>query len=96
MNWTAETFGAAAFVLNVAGNWMLTGRHQNGWLVRIASNAAQIAYAFLMPSVSLGLNGATFLAINVIGFRRWRLIEQGHDDNCRARFWRVCNCGRLA
>lgn len=91
-----EIIGFAAFGLNVAGNWMLTAKRQRGWIVRILANVAQVAYAACLPSPSLAMNGATFLAINVVGWRRWQAIGDGHTDKCRSVWFRPCNCGRFS
>lgn len=90
-----EGIGLLAFLLNVVGNWMLTSRNSRGWIIRILSNAAQLIYATMIWSPSLILNSATFTVINVLGYRKWKIMES-HDSFCGILRTKVCNCGRLA
>ena len=87
--------GFLAVGLNVVGNLMLTRKDRRGWAIRLACNAAQLVYAVLIVSPSLGTNAVVFAGINITGFVRWRRLE-GHTDGCGIAKRRPCNCGRLA
>lgn len=94
MRWI-EGVGLFAFLLNVAGNWMLTSRREGGWFVRIGCNVVQFAYAALIESPSLALSALTFGVINCVGIVKWRRVA-GHDTGCGVVTGKPCNCGRFA
>lgn len=70
-----EPIGFVAFVLNVAGNWLLTDKRSSGWSIRIVSNMAQLAYGLLVRSPYLVVNAVVFGGINVRGAVAWRRTE---------------------
>ena len=70
-----QAIGALAFALNVWGNLELTKQTNRGPLIRLASNACWLVYSPLVGAWALMVNHATFAAINVLGFVRWRRIE---------------------
>ena len=70
-----QAIGALAFALNVWGNLELTKQTNRGHLIRLASNACWLVYSPLVGAWALMVNHATFAAINVLGFVRWRRIE---------------------
>lgn len=90
-----EWVGFVACALNVWGNWALADKNARGWWIRIASNAAQLAYALFVWSPYLIVNAVTFGGINVHGIVKWRRLD-GHSDRCGVAKKRPCNCGRLA
>lgn len=68
--------GYAALALNVGGNMLLAHKNIWGWVVRLATNAAWIAYAVQVDDGEpVALNHAVFLCINVYGLCRWRRGE---------------------
>lgn len=68
-----EAIGYAAFGLNVAGNLMLANMNAWGWIVRLVTNVAWIAYAVQIPGGGpMWMNHVAFFAINIHGFRKWR------------------------
>lgn len=72
---THQAIGAVAFGLNVWGNLELTRQTNRGHVIRLASNACWLIYSPLVGAWALLANHATFAAINVLGFYRWRRIE---------------------
>ena len=70
-----QAIGALAFALNVWGNLELTKQTNRGHLIRLAINACWLVYSPLVGAWALMVNHATFAAINVLGFVRWRRIE---------------------
>ncbi len=72
-----EVIGYTAFGLSGAGNLMLARRNVWGWIVRLVTNIAWIAYALQVtggdPMVA---NHAAFFAINIYGFRAWRRQQE--------------------
>ncbi len=71
--WAVEAIGYLAFVMNVAGNLLLARKNAWGWLVRLATNVAWIAYAVQVPGgAPMWANHGTFLAINIYGWLEWR------------------------
>ena len=75
-----EAIGYAAFLMNVAGNLMLAKLNVWGWIVRLATNVAWIAYAVQVPGgAPMWANHAAFFAINIYGFREWRGQQKGLD-----------------
>lgn len=73
-----EVIGYLAFGLNVAGNLMLARMNVWGWIVRLVTNVAWIAYAVQIPGGGpMWANHAMFLFINLYGFRAWRRQQKG-------------------
>jgi len=72
---TKQAIGAVAFALNVWGNLELTKQTNRGHIIRLCSNACWLVYSPLVGAWALMANHATFAAINVLGFHRWRTIE---------------------
>lgn len=72
-----QAIGAVAFALNVWGNLELTKQTNRGHVIRLCSNACWLVYSPLVGAWALMANHATFAAINVLGFYRWRRIEEG-------------------
>ena len=70
-----QAIGAVAFALNVWGNLELTKQTNRGHIIRLCSNACWLVYSPLVGAWALMANHATFAAINVLGFVRWRRIE---------------------
>ena len=70
-----QAIGALAFVLNVVGNLELTKQSNRGHVIRLASNACWLLYSPLVGAWALFANHATFAAINVLGFYRWKKLE---------------------
>jgi hypothetical protein len=64
-----------AFILNVWGNLELTRQGNRGHIIRLMSNACWLIYSPLVGAWALMANYATFAAINVLGFHRWKKIE---------------------
>ena len=77
-----QTIGAVAFALNVWGNLELTKQTNRGHVIRLCSNACWLVYSPLVGAWALMANHATFAAINVLGFYRWRRIE---DERASAK-----------
>ena len=68
----AEAIGYAALGLNVAGNLMHAHKNMWGWIVRLVTNVAWIAYAVQIPGGGpMWMNHAAFFAINIYAFRKW-------------------------
>lgn len=68
-----EAIGYLAFGLNVAGNLMLARMNAWGWVVRLVTNVAWVAYAVQIPGGGpMWMNHAAFFGINIYGFREWR------------------------
>lgn len=64
--------GYLAFGLNVIGNLLLTRKNIFGWIVRLATNVAWIAYAVQVDGGQpMALNHLTFVAINIYGWWNW-------------------------
>jgi hypothetical protein len=63
--------GWFAFALNVWGNLALANKSTAGWIVRLASNAAWLIYSAFVFAWPLFINHATFVIINVHGWRKW-------------------------
>jgi len=76
-----QGIGAVAFALNVWGNLELTKQTNRGHVIRLCSNACWLVYSPLVGAWALMANHAVFAGINVLGFYRWRRIE---DDRGRA------------
>jgi len=67
------TLGYFAFILNAVGNLMLARRNVWGWIVRLLTNVAWIAYAVqVTDGEPMALNHAFFLGVNLYGFQQWR------------------------
>lgn len=76
---TKQAIGLVAFALNVWGNLELTKQTNRGHVIRLASNACWLVYSPLVGAWALAANHATFAAINVLGFVRWRKIEEERE-----------------
>jgi len=76
-----QAIGALAFALNVWGNLELTKQGNRGHIIRLCSNACWLVYSPLVGAWALMANHATFAAINVLGFHRWRKIEAEREHN---------------
>ncbi len=64
--------GYAAFGLNVAGNLLLAHKRMAGWIVRLLTNVAWIAYAVQVEGGEpMVLNHAAFMGINLYGLGKW-------------------------
>lgn len=74
IDWS-QAVGILAFVLNVWGNLELTKVGNRGHIIRLASNACWLVYSPLVGAWALMLNHATFAAINVLGYHRWKRAE---------------------
>lgn len=65
--------GYSALVLNVTGNLMLARKNIWGWIVRLLTNVAWIAYAVQVSGGEpMALNHILFFGINIYGFWHWR------------------------
>ena len=73
---TKQAIGGIAFVLNVWGNLELTKQTNRGHIIRLCANACWLVYSPLVGAWALFANHATFAAINVLGFHRWKKLEQ--------------------
>ena len=71
-----QAVGVVAFALNVWGNLELTKQGNRGHIIRLMSNACWLVYSPLVGAWALMANHATFAAINVLGFHRWKKIER--------------------
>lgn len=71
-----ELLGWIAFVLNVWGNLALTKQSNRGHVIRLCSNACWLVYAPYTEAWALFVNHLTFACINVLGWHRWRRIEE--------------------
>ena len=71
-----QAIGGLAFILNVWGSLELTKQTNRGHVIRLCSNACWLVYSPLVGAWALFLNHGTFAAINVLGFYRWKKIEQ--------------------
>lgn len=76
-----QAIGAVAFALNVWGNLELTKQGNRGHIIRLCSNACWLIYSPLVGAWALMANHATFAAINVLGFHRWRRIEAKREHD---------------
>ena len=74
-----QGIGVVAFALNVWGNLELTKQGNRGHIIRLCSNACWLVYSPLVGAWALMANHATFAAINVLGFHRWRKIEAARE-----------------
>lgn len=72
----SQIVGLVAFVLNVWGNLELTKVGNRGHIIRLCSNACWLIYSPMVGAWALMLNHATFAAINVLGFHRWKRLEK--------------------
>jgi len=70
-----QGIGVIAFILNVWGNLELTKQTNRGHIIRLCSNACWLIYSPLVGAWALMANHATFAAINLLGFHRWKKIE---------------------
>ena len=77
-----EIIGYGATVLNVVGNLMLTRFNLWGWIVRLLVNVLYVIYA---AQIELGgpmvVNHVVFMAINIEGWRQWRLANRPPCDH---------------
>lgn len=85
-----QAIGLVAFALNVWGNWELTKQTNRGHIIRLCSNGCWLFYSLFVGAWALLLNHSTFAVINVVGFRRWRTIEEARaakaaDDAAAAK-----------
>ena len=71
-----QAIGALAFALNVWGNLELTKVGNRGHIIRLASNACWLIYSPLVGAWALMLNHAVFAGINLLGYQRWKKLEQ--------------------
>lgn len=70
--------GYLAFGLNVAGNLLLARRNIAGWVVRLATNVAWVAYAIqVQGGEPMVLNHVAFFGINLYGWWNWRRSGPG-------------------
>ncbi len=76
-----QAIGIVAFILNVWGNLELTRQGNRGHIIRLCSNACWLVYSPLIGAWALMANHATFAAINVLGFYRWKKIERTREHN---------------
>ena len=74
-----EALGWIAFALNVWGNLALTKQSNRGHVIRLGSNACWIVYAPFTGAWALLINHLTFAGINMLGYVRWRRIEQARS-----------------
>ncbi len=67
--------GFVAFLLNVVANLMLATKNSWGWILRLVSNVAWIAYAIhVVDGEPMVLNHIVFFGINVFAFWNWRRL----------------------
>jgi len=71
-----QAIGFLAFALNVWGNLELTKVGNRGHIIRLAANAVWIVYSLTCGAWALTANHITFAAINVLGYTRWKRLEQ--------------------
>lgn len=67
-----DVLGFGAFVLNVWGNWLLTRKSSNGWVVRIVAIVLWGAYGVGAASWPNIVNAITFFGINCVGWWKWK------------------------
>lgn len=71
-----QGIGFLAFVLNVWGNLELTKVGNRGHIIRLVANAVWIAYSITCGAWALTANHIVFAGINILGYRRWKRLEQ--------------------
>lgn len=72
--------GYAALVLNVVGNLLLAHKRLSGWIIRLLTNAAWIAYAVqIQDGTPMAANHLIFVGINLYGFWRWHKSAPRED-----------------
>lgn len=71
-----QAIGFLAFALNVWGNLELTKVGNRGHVIRLAANAVWIAYSITCGAWALTANHIVFAGINVLGYTRWKKLEQ--------------------
>jgi hypothetical protein len=76
----SQAVGVLAFVLNVWGNLELTKQGNRGHIIRLCSNACWLVYSPLVGAWALMANHATFAAINMLGYHRWKKIEADREQ----------------
>lgn len=74
-----QGIGVVAFLLNVWGNLELTKQGNRGHIIRLCSNACWLVYSPLVGAWALTANHATFAAINLLGYHRWRKIDEKRE-----------------
>lgn len=74
LSWS-QAIGLVAFILNVWGNLELTKVGNRGHIIRLCSNACWLLYSPLVGAWALMLNHAVFAGINILGYTRWRKLE---------------------
>ena len=72
MNEITEIVGWLGFALNLWGNLALTRYDAWGWIIRLGSNVAWVAYSANAGVWPLLANHITFAGVNVLGWIRWR------------------------
>lgn len=74
-----DVIGFAAFLTNVAGNFMLVYKTVWGWVVRLVSISLWFVYGWGDDSLPNVANAVVFFFINCYGIYRWRkehLVER--------------------
>lgn len=71
-----QSIGFLAFALNVWGNLELTKVGNRGHIIRLVANAVWIAYSITCGAWALTANHIVFAGINVLGYTRWKRLEQ--------------------
>jgi hypothetical protein len=66
-----DAIGFAAFLTNVAGNLLLTGKSVHGWWIRIVAIVLWFVYARSTASWPMTANAVTFFGINCYGLWKW-------------------------
>ena len=63
--------GYFSFLMNVAGNFMLTHKSRHGWLVRIVAIVSWGIYGIQLSSKPVMANAVTFFCVNCYGWWKW-------------------------
>jgi hypothetical protein len=67
-----DAFGHIAYSLIGAGMVMLARNNPVGWLVRLAGEFIWVVLGFFLGLSSVWLWGIVFMAIDTVGFYKWR------------------------
>lgn len=71
-----DTFGYAAFVLDVIATWLFTRKHLWSWPCSLLSLAAWFVYGLLSDQKPILVSTMTFSVICLYGWWRWWKDEQ--------------------
>jgi len=71
-----QAIGFLAFALNVWGNLALTKMGNRGHVIRLVANAVWIVYSITCGAWALTANHIVFAGINILGYTRWKRLEQ--------------------